>query len=216
MSRASLCKVKHRAANVYPMPTVSGRGWQFVRTYKFKIDGEFVTVKKMPKSARRHIQYLLFVVNDKEGATEAAREWAANRLMSLDNACAHLFEQERLHAIRETRCRAMHASAETQPVHLHKSHADSVTSVYVMSAEERAMYRTAHRAAADVDINGVVKATEGAERLKTLDAIAATKKEIKRCTEKLAASTKVRYINYWQNKLTDAVNQLAELTKPTK
>lgn len=191
----SLRDAKGRARACYPLATLYGGGWAL---FTVGADGE----KKLCRKAKRHIGYLKWV-RDAAPATIAAKQWAVNRLDSIEYDITRQLSGELRRAEKELKYATRAGAADDGTPHLHKQVVTHLTDSRTMSAEDRAAQRAvaSHRATRE---DGPVGRANTCERVEKRDAavkaLDKARKDLAYAEYKRGAAAQPRYIKYWGDK----------------
>lgn len=201
----TLADAKSRARACYPLRTLYGGGWALLAV---GADGE----RKLCRKAKRHISYLKWV-RDAAPATVAAKQWAANRLDSIEYDITRQLTGELRRAEKELSLATRAPRVDDGKPHLHKQVATSLTDVRTMTAGQRAAARAvdSHRAVREDGPVGRAHTCEGVEkRNAAIKARNKARKELAYAEYKLASATQPRYQKHWREKTARLAAELSE------
>ncbi len=198
----SLRDAKGRARACYPLATLYGGGYALL-----KADGTGLCRK-----ARRHINYLKWVRDDAP-ATYAAKQWAANRLDSIESSLQTQLEGELRRAEKEAKLATRVPSPDNGTPHLHKQVATGLTDSRTMTPAQRAACRAVLNHKADRE-DGTIGKHHTCELVETRDAavkaLDKARKNLAYAEYKRGAATQPRYVKYWTDKAATAAITVTE------
>lgn len=204
----TLRHARGRARACYPLTTLYGGGWAL-----FKADPETGRpTGELCRKAKRHIHYLEWV-RDAAPATIAAKQWAANRLDSIEYDITRQLTGELCRAEKELEFATSVPSADGGTPHMHKQVVTHLTDSRTMSASQRAAARAvcSHKAAREDGPVGHARTCERAEkRDAAIKALNKARKDLAYAEYKRGAATQPRYVKYWTEKTTELAIAVSE------